>query len=286
MKRLCVVLRSILPVLSLLALFFTALPAWAAEQAQPPAAKPSRAFIEAGRFKAEEARQGVAVDDKYFYAVDNTVVGKYDKVSGKIVARWQGSKEFPAIHFDGGVVVDGKLYLPHSNYPQSPMTSSVEIFDAATLKPIASHSFGIMLGSLTWVDRHDGAWWAVFANYSRVFGTSREAYGNTHWTTLVKMDDNWQVLQSWIFPVEVLKRSEPMSISGGSWGSDGQLYVSGHDHPEVYAMRLPKMGSVLELVETLPLNIAGQGIAWDRSKPGTIYGIVRKTNEVVVSRLQ
>jgi hypothetical protein len=77
-----------------------------------------------------------------------------------------------------------------------------------------------------------------------------------------------------------------MSISGGSWGPDGLLYVSGHDHPEVYGMRLPKMGSILELVKTIPVNIAGQGIAWDRSTPDTLYGIVRGTKEVVVSKLQ
>lgn len=269
--------------LSLLSLTLTAAPLFAAEA---PVAPEGPSFTEVKRYQAKEARQGIAVDAKHFYAIDNTTIGKYEKDTGKKVAEWNGSAEFPAIHFDGGVVLDGKLYLPHSNYPQNPMTSSVEIFDAATRKPIGTHSFGILLGSLTWVDRHDGAWWAVFANYSRIFGTDKQAYGHTHWTSFVKMDDNWNILQQWVFPLNVLKRSEPMSLSGGSWGPDGLLYVSGHDHPEVYAMRLPKMGSVLELVKTLPLNIAGQGIAWDRSKPGTIYGIVRKTNEVVVSELK
>ena len=44
-------------------------------------------------------------------------------------------------------------------------------------------------------------------------------------------------------------------------------------------MRLPKAGSVLELVETLPMNIRGQGIAWDRSQRGVMYGIIRATAE-------
>jgi hypothetical protein len=34
---------------------------------------------------------------------------------------------------------------------------------------------------------------------------------------------------------------------------------------------------VLKLVEIVPLNIRGQGIAWDRSQPGMIYGILRAT---------
>lgn len=50
-----------------------------------------------------EANQGVGVDDKYFYAVDNQTIGKYDKQAGK-------------------------LYAAQSNYPEWPMTSSLEIF--------------------------------------------------------------------------------------------------------------------------------------------------------------
>jgi hypothetical protein len=59
-------------------------------------------------------------------------------------------------------------------------------------------------------------------------------------------------------------------------------------------MTLPKEGSVLELVEIVPLNIRGQGIAWDRSERGVLYGIVRATaleraagigNRVTLSRL-
>jgi hypothetical protein len=40
-------------------------------------------------------------------------------------------------------------------------------------------------------------------------------------------------------------------------------------------MRFPKAGSVLELAAVIPMNIRGQGIAWDRSDPGVIYGIIR-----------
>ena len=57
---------------------------------------------------------------------------------------------------------------------------------------------------------------------------------------------------------------------------------------------LPDAGTVLRLVEIVPLNIRGQGIAWDRSQPGVLYGIIRATaqehaagvgNRVTVSRL-
>ena len=250
------------------------------------AAQGSRELVETARFAAAEARQGVAVDAQHFYAITDRGIGKYDKWSGAQVARIEGPRGGAIIHLDSGVVVDGKLYAAHSNYPAEPMTSSVEIYDAATLKHIGTHSFGILLGSLTWIDRHEGAWWGVFANYSRVFGQSQRPYGNSYWTTLVKFDERWQPVQGWIFPNNIIQRSEPMSISGGSWGPDGLLYVTGHDHAEVYAMRLPRAGSILEHVETIPFAIHGQGIAWDRSQPGVLYGISRPNAHVVAAQLR
>jgi hypothetical protein len=98
-------------------------------------------------------------------------------------------------------------------------------------------------------------------------------------TTLVKFDEDWQVAESWIFPMELIEKFEHMSNSGGSWGPDGHLYVSGHDLPEIYRLRFPEVGSILEVAESIPLNIRGQGIAWDHSNPGILYGIIRATDE-------
>ena len=84
-------------------------------------------------------------------------------------------------------------------------------------------------------------------------------------------------------PNSILERFEDMSNSGGSWGPDGFLYLSGHDPAEIYRMRLPTAGSVLELVDVIPMNIRGQGIAWDRSQPGIIYGIIRATGKELAS---
>lgn len=119
------------------------------------------------RFDAAEAVQAVAVDGGHFYAIANAAIGKYDKHSGKLTNLWRASDELPLRHLNAGVVRGGRLYCAHSNFPQFPETSSLEVFDAATLEHIDSHSFGIYEGSLTWVDRHDNAWWAVFAHYSR-----------------------------------------------------------------------------------------------------------------------
>jgi hypothetical protein len=238
-------------------------------------AKP--ALEQVGEFAAKEANQGVGVDDRHFYAVDNQVIGKYDKKTGKLIKRWQGDKKGPILHLDSAMLMNGKLYAAHSNYPEWPMTSSIEIFDAETMEHIGTHSFGINWGSLTWLDWHDGHWWATFANYDRLLGPNKTPYGHKANTQMVKFTPDLRFVQGWTLPKSLLDRFEDMSNSGGSWGADGFLYLSGHDPAEIYRVRLPKGGSVVEVVDIIPMNIRGQGIAWDRSQPGVIYGIVRAT---------
>jgi hypothetical protein len=243
--------------------------------AAPLAARPTLEQI--AEFPIPEANQGIGVDEKHFYAIDNRAIAKYDKKTGKLVKKWTGEKDGPIIHLDSAMIMNGKIYCAHSNYPQWPMTSSVEIWDADTLEHVGSHSFGIERGSLTWIDWHDGHWWMTFANYDRPFGPNKTPYGHKIATQMVKMTPDFRVVQAWVMPKAILDRFEEMSNSGGSWGPDGFLYLSGHDPAEIYKMRIPKAGSVLELVDVLPMNIRGQGIAWDRSERTVIYGIIRAT---------
>lgn len=235
------------------------------------------ALEQIGEFRVAEAYQGVGVDARHFYAVDNYAIGKYDKKTGKLLKKWQGDKKGPILHLDSAMLMGGKLYAAHSNYPQWPMTSSMEIFDAETMEHIGTHSFGIQWGSLTWTDWHDGHWWMTFANYDRLLGPGKTPYGHKANTVMVKFTKDFRPVQSWTLPKALLDRFEDMSNSGGSWGPDGYLYLTGHDPAELYRMRLPKAGSVLEVVDIIPMNIRGQGIAWDRSQPGVIYGIIRGT---------
>jgi hypothetical protein len=252
------------------------------------------AFEQVTELPVPEAHQGVGVDERHFYAVENRAIAKYDKATGKLVERWEAPRSVPIVHLDSAMVMDGKLYAAHSNYPGWPMTSSVEIFDVERMERVGSHSFGVRWGSLTWVDWHDGHWWMTFANYDQKIGPGDTPYGGKENTVVVELTERFEPVQSWSLPKEVLDRFEEMSNSGGTWGPDGFLYLSGHDPAEIYKMEVPKAGSVLELVEIVPLNIRGQGIAWDRSQPGVIYGIIRATapervtgvgNRVTVSRL-
>ena len=243
----------------------------------------SRRFEEVRRFSAEEARQGVAVDDRHFYAISNRQIGKYDKQSGERVGGWEGTPDGPIIHLDSGVVLDGRLYCAHSNYPGVPMVSSIEVFETDSLEHVESHSFGIFGGSATWVDRAEGHWWVAFAHYAGFGGVPDQGPA---WTNLVKFDDRWRRVAGYVYPQTVVERFQEMSNSGGTWGEDGRLYATGHDDGAVFVLSLPTAGSVLGLQEVLPVTAEGQGIAWDRSEPGTLYSIIRSTREVVVSKLR
>jgi hypothetical protein len=257
-------------------------------------ARAATVFEQLVEFDVPEANQGVGVDERHFYAIDNRTIAKYDKSTGKLVETWEAPSDSRIVHLDSAMLMGGRLYAAHSNYPGWPMRSSVEIFDAETMEHLATHDFGVRWGSLTWIDWHDGHWWMTFANYDQKIGPGQTPYGGKSNTVVIEMTEKFEPVRSWTLPKEVLDRFGEMSNSGGSWGPDGLLYLTGHDPAEVYKMRVPAAGSVLELVEIASLNIRGQGIAWDRSQPGVIYGIVRATaqehaaaigNRVTVSRL-
>ncbi|MCX6941283.1 MAG: hypothetical protein NTX09_11210 [Verrucomicrobia bacterium] len=234
------------------------------------------------RWKPRGANQGVAVDAHHFYGIGNYVVGKYDKTTGARVAEWVGLRGGATIHLNGGLIQDGQLVLAHSNFPQLPMASSLEYFDPATVQPVKSLSLGIRHGSLTWAEKKEGFWWACFAHYN----DQVTAPGTDNRSTLFgKFDDQWNVLESWIFPPQVIASWGKSSSSGGSWGDDGLLYTTGHDEKKLYVLRVPKMGVTLDYVTTIDVPFEGQSWAWDRSDPRVIYGIIRRTGEVVVARI-
>jgi hypothetical protein len=234
-------------------------------------------------FHAPEARQGVAADESHLYVISNHAIGKYDKSTQRRVARWECPEGEPLTHLNAGIVLDGKLYCAHSNYPGVPMTSSVEIFDTETLEHIGSHSFGVMAGSLTWLDRRDGFWFACFAHYGN---RAAEPGRDPSWTTLVKFDSDWRRLESWVFPPELVERFGDYSSSGGAFGPDGRLYVTGHDNPELYVLALPEAGSVLRWEDTVSIRAEGQAYGWDPSEPWTLYSIVKRERLVIKSQLE
>lgn len=233
------------------------------------------------RWPAPEARQGVAVDAEHFYAVVNSRIGKYRKSDGAKVGEWVGDRI--AIRHLNSCMVDGtELVCANSNYPETPMASSVEFFDTATMQHLRSVPLGVRDGSLTVVERRGNRWWAIFASYD----PPRSHLGRTHRDTkVVIFDADWAEVGGYALPESLLARLTPSSISGGSFGEDGLLYLTGHDAGEIYVMRIPRQGPLLEHLATIPAAIEGQAWAWDRGATRTLYAIRRKVGEVVVLRI-
>ena len=232
------------------------------------------------RFPASEANQAVAVDTSFFYAIDGAAIGKYDKRSGERVGRWQDSTG-RITHLNSGIVFGEELYCAHSNYPETPMVSSLEVFETARMMHIRSIALPQGIGSATWVDRTDGAWWVTFANYA---GKGGEPGKGPETTMLVRFDRAWQQQESWTFPAGVVSRWHGMSSSGGTWVAGQGLYTTGYDARELYVLDLPASGHELTLKAIVRFESAGQGIAIDRSDR-LLYSIQRGTREVIVSKL-
>lgn len=247
-----------------------------------PPVPPTYASIELRRYPdIAEAGQGAAAAGDAFYAIVNTRIGKYAKSDGANLAERVGDPT-QVVHINACAVIEARLMCAHSNFPHVPMLSSVEVFDPDTLTHLDSISLGEQIGSLTWIDRHDGTWWAAFANHDERGGQPGRDH---HYAAVVRFDDEWRRMESYTFPASVLERFAPTATSGGQWGDDGLLYVTGHDAKEVYVLRLPEIGSNLVHVATVNVEFEGQGWAWDPTEERTIWSISRPNRAVVVTRI-
>ena len=232
------------------------------------------------RFSVPEAHQAVAVDSTSFYAISNRTIARYPKratgTQPEASARWTAPADSPVQHLNSGIVHDGRLYCANSNWPKMPLRNTVEIFEAQTLQHLERKKFPETAGAINWIEHHRGAWWIVFAFYGEA---------DVRKTRLVRYDDKWHQTGVWTFPEPVIQRFLPNSNSGGAFGPNGQLLVTGHDHPELYILEVPDEPGPLVYVATVAAPIAGQGIAWDHSEAGTLFGIVRRSREVVTMRI-
>lgn len=234
--------------------------------------------LEIRRIRAEEATQGVAADARFVYAIANDRIGKYDRSTGRKVAQWRGDPE-RFRHMNSCTLAGSDLVCAASNYPEVPQASSIEWFDTRRMAHVRSRSLGPGRGSLTWLEWHDGSWWAGFANYD---GRGGEPGRDHRYTALVRFDRDFRELGAWLFPVTVLERMAPYSASGGAWKGT-RLFVTGHDRKEVYVLGLPNAGSRLVHHATFVFPSPGQAIQWDKSA-GSLWSIDRGRRELVESR--
>jgi hypothetical protein len=245
------------------------------------ACKPTRAARVLRRFQTTEASQAVAVDARFFYAIDDAAIGKYEKTTGHRVSGWVGKSTDSITHLNSGVVIGHELLCANSNYPTTPMVSSVEVFDTDRMVHLRSVPLPSGLGSATWLDYSDGSWWVTFAHYS---GKGGEPGKGSDATRLARLSDDWRPLELWSFSPDIVRRWGTMSSSGGTVAARRLFYTTGHDAPEIYVVEVPAEGSQLRLRTIIRVESEGQGIALDRDQ-GLMYSIQRRTREVIVSVL-
>lgn len=241
-------------------------------------------FEEIRRFVAPEARQGVAADAEFLYAISNHALGKYRKDTGAKVAAWECPEGQPLTHVNAGIIHQGKLYGAHSNYPGVPHRSSIEVWDTANLTHLRSFDLGETDGSLTWIDRRDGHWLACFVHYGKRGGVPGRGPEQTR---IVELDDEWREVKRWTFPPEVIAQiaQRGYSFSGGAVGPDGHLYVTGHDEPQLYVLQFSRADNTLRWTATVPVLAEGQAFAWDPAERGVIHLILKRTREIITGRV-
>ncbi|KAB2919186.1 MAG: hypothetical protein F9K30_17545 [Dechloromonas sp.] len=242
-------------------------------------------YTDIRRIPASEARQGVASDGTFLYAIGTHVLGKYRADTGERVAGWEGPEHGAIVHLNAGIVYQGRLYCAHSNYPGVPMVSSVEIWDTANMKHAGSHSFGRTDGSLTWLDRRNGRWIACFVHYGEKGG---EPGRGPEWTHLVEFDDEWRQTGGWVLPTQLVAKlgARGYSCSGGAVGPGGHLYVTGHDETELYVIDFPAAGPEMKWVATVPISAEGQAFCFDPHQTDILYTVLKRTNEIIVGRVR
>ncbi|MGE3839945.1 MAG: hypothetical protein AB7I50_00010 [Vicinamibacterales bacterium] len=225
-------------------------------------------------YEAPDADQGVAADARHVYVVDNHVIAKYEIASGRLAGRWDGTAAGPIRHLNSCLAEASRLWCANSNYPATPMGSSIEIFDTETLQPAESHSLGMMdEGSLTWFDRYRGGWMAAFAHYD---GNGGLEFKDHRFSSVVTFDNEWRRTGGWLFPASVLDRMAPYASSGGAIGPDGWLYLLGHDRPEMYVLGRPRMGPTLVHLATVALEAEGQAFSWAQDGTRTVFAVDRR----------
>lgn len=230
--------------------------------------KSAGSYVTTATMPSAFANQAAAADDKFVYAIDNTLVAKYDRATGKELARSTGQ----AMHLNSGFLWDGKLYCAHSNYPRKPHQSDIRVLDPETMKLDIFHVFADPPGSLTWAVRRGEHWWCHFTHYGK----------DNDKSVLVQYADGWKELARWTFPKELVADWGSNSLSGGVWLGD-DLLATGHDKKVIYRLRVPKDAKVVELLDVIASPFPGQGIAVDPTTAGLV-GIHRDKRQVLFAK--
>lgn len=254
---------------SLRLFWLTAALALCAQNAQAQLPKSKSRYVATATLASPHATQAAACDAQFVYAVADAWIVKYERATGKELAKSTGA----ATHLNSGFLWEGKLYCAHSNYPRKPHESDIRVLDPATMELKIFHAFVNPPGSLTWAVRHKDHWWCHFAHYGKDNAQS----------VLVKFDTKWKEVGRWTYPESLVADWGAYSLSGGIWHGE-DLLATGHDKRVIYRLKVPANEKVVQVVDVMPSPFPGQGIATDPK--GGLVGIDRGKRQVVFAELK
>lgn len=214
-----------------------------------------------------DAIQAAAADDRHLYAVNDHQVAQHDRATGKLVRMSTGKAE----HLNSAWPHAGGFFLAHSNYPNKPDTSDIRRLDPATMRLELFHTFQNPPGSLTWVVRHQDAWWCHFAHYKADNGRS----------LVIRFDDTWTEKTRWTYPVDLVKDWDGMSLSG-MVVHQGHWLGTPHTAKKLYRLEFPGGADKARWLGERPAPFTGQGIAPD-PVTGGLVGIDRKLRQILLA---
>lgn len=203
-------------------------------------------------YKVKEAKNGVALDGKHFYAISNSCIGKYSRKTGKKVL----SKQFPFKNISGGTFVNGDLVVINN----SSKSGNILIWlDPDTLDIIDTMPVPQVSGTLSWIDWAWDKWWVCDAFFKK----------NVKETSIYCFNQDWVLEGYWKLPKSIVNEIKPESLLGGAWFGE-YLCVMSNDNPEMYILELPEHSLYAKLVKKVQVCFDGRGFALERGK-GNVY---------------
>jgi outer membrane protein assembly factor BamB len=234
-----------------------------------------------------DAQKAVAVGSDNFFAINDTSISKHDIRTGELIKQIDLSQHPRIKNLNGGVVVRNNLYVTNSPITDKHRQNTIEVFNKDLVYLYHINVTG-NTGNLTWIDYYDGKWWGCFAHLDDMvkYTVLVEFYhpnpdldyeGTIHNKDLVQ----WSVKDRWFFPHKVNENFKPYSCFGGSFGPDGNLYVTGKDKKELYVLNFYSESPIMSINHVKEVMINGGGISWDRQR-NLLFGINKRNNSVFI----
>lgn len=239
----------------------------------------------------ENAVQGVIIDNNFFYPINKQTISKYNIKTGKneLSKSFSNHPRINTLH--SGISVSDKLFVCNQKINGR---NTIEVFNKNLEQEYFINVSGDT-GKLVWIDYYKKYWWGCFAHSDKniqntivvEFYTSAEAIGadslitretrefdkeskdplnssKTRELDVEKPPPHWHIRNRWYLPYKAKKSLFPYSCSGGSFGRDGLLYLTGQFQNKLYVMGFHETSPMMTLNHIKETSLYGGGIDWNR----------------------